>query len=57
MRGVFGDAEREPVVAAAQLEQASTAEVGEATQRGDVCAFWIEQLGQRRLLMRVACRP
>jgi hypothetical protein len=54
---VFGDAERQPAVAAAQLEQPSTAEVGEATQRGNVCAFWIEQLGQRRLLMRVACRP
>jgi hypothetical protein len=57
VRAVFGDAKREPAIAAAKLEYASIAEVGESTQRGDVGAFRIEQLGQRSLLIRLACRP
>jgi hypothetical protein len=57
VRAVFGDAKREPAIAAAKLEYASIAEVGESTQRGDVGAFRIEQLGQRSLLIRLAYRP
>jgi len=55
--GVLGDAERESAVAAAKLEHTSIAEVGESTQRCDVGAFRVEQLGQREPLIRVACRP
>jgi hypothetical protein len=51
--GVLGDAECKAAVAAAELENAAVAEVGESTQRRDVGAFRIEQLRQRRLLMWV----
>jgi hypothetical protein len=55
--GVLGDAECKAAVAAAELENASVAEVDESAQRRDVGAFRIEQLRQRRALMQVVCRP